>query len=284
MTGVWGNVKKRLPGIESMKFAKRYSLAAVTCVIGVLFAGASFAESQMSNSESSAAINKSSTPLSKGLMHIDPLDEGRAGAIHRGKNPHAKLTAKQHIEVALKHFSEGRLPQAMAALDQAIVKYPDEAALYNIRASLNMSSEDTSRALADIEQAIKLDSGNALSYVVRAQVYLKFERKKEAMADLNKAVQLAPEWVPAYFNRGTLLSYQGKNQQALKDFDACIALEPHLPAPYFNRGSLYYLLGEKKKARADIKRFMQIASVDSWKKSAQDLLKVWDEAEKKEGG
>ena len=75
----------------------------------------------------------------------------------------------------------------------------------------------------------------------------------------------------------------GKNQQALKDFDTCIALEPHLPAPYFNRGSLYYLLGEKQKARADIKRFMQIASVSTWKKSAQDLLKAWDEAEKKEG-
>jgi tetratricopeptide (TPR) repeat protein len=267
-----------------MKFAKRHCLVAAINVAGVLFAGVSFADSQISHTESSATINKPSTSLSKGIMHIDPLDEGRAGAMHRGKNPHAKLTPKQHIEVVLKHFSEGRLPQAMAALDQAIVKYPDDAELYNVRASLDISSEDTSRALADIEQAIKLDSENALYYVVRAQVYLKFERKKEAMVDLDKAIQLNSELVPAHFNRGTLLSYQGKNQQALKDFDACIALQPHLPAPYFNRGSLYYLLGEKHKARADIKRFMQIASVDSWKKSAQDLLKVWDEAEKKEGG
>ncbi len=60
----------------------------------------------------------------KHIRHIDPLDEGRANATHRGKNPHAKLTADQQINVALQHYQEGRKPQAMVVLSQAIKKYP----------------------------------------------------------------------------------------------------------------------------------------------------------------
>ncbi len=253
---------------------KQSTRLATTLIAAILASGALSARAAPKPTEDKAG----DTPLPP-IMHVDPLDEGRASAMHRGRNPHARLTPDQHIEVALKHFTEGRAPQALAALSQALLQYPKSAELHNVRASIELSDGDTTSALTDIEQAVRLNPENPLYHVVRARIYLKFERQAEAMADLNKAVELDPDLVPARFNRGALLAYQGKNRQALADFERCIAVDPHLPAPYFNRGSLYYTLGEKQKARDDMRRFIQIAPAESWKQSARDLLKAWDETE-----
>lgn len=211
------------------------------------------------------------------LRHIDPLDAGRAMASHRGKNPHSGLTPDQEIKVALQHFQEGRKPEAMVSLGQAISKYPNVAKLYDVRATLELQSGETSDALADLEKAVALAPENPIYRVNRSQVYLKFHREKEALDDLNKAVELNPNLLPARFNRGSLLAYQGKNKEALADFDQCIALSPHLPAPYFNRGAVHKALGNNELAIKDMQNFIKIANHDSWKKSAQDLLKVWQD-------
>lgn len=211
------------------------------------------------------------------LRHIDPLDEGRAGATHRGKNPHSNLSADQNISVALQHYQEGRKPQAMVVLSQAMKKFPDYAKLYDVRATLELQSGNTKEALADIEKAVQLDGDNPVYLVNRSQVYLKFHREEAALADLNKAVELNPDFIPARFNRGSLLAYQGKNEQAVADFDQCIALNPHLPAPYFNRASVYHSLQKKEAAIKDLENFIKIAQQPNWKKSAEDLLKAWKE-------
>lgn len=211
------------------------------------------------------------------LRHIDPLDESRANATHRGKNPHGKLTADQEITVALQHYQEGRQAQAMVVLNQAIVKFPDDAKLYDVRATLELQSDKTKEALASIEKAIQIEPQNAIYLVNRSQVYLKFHRQEEALSDLNQAIELNPDLVPARFNRGSLLAYQGKNEAAVKDFDQCIALNPHLPAPYFNRASVYHSQGLKEQAIKDIENFITIAKQENWKKSAQDLLRKWKE-------
>ncbi len=213
------------------------------------------------------------------LMHVDPLDAGRANALHRGPNPHAALTPEQHMRVVAQHMAGGRLPQAMAVLSQALAKYPDNAALFNMRAALELEQQDYKGALADLEQAVKLAPGVPLYRVSRAQLYLRFGRQKEALKDLDAAVMLDPDLVPARFNRGALLANLGREREALADFDRCIAVEPHLPAPWFNRGSMHWALGEKEKARADIRRFLELAKEPAWKKAGEDLLRAWEEVD-----
>ena len=213
-------------------------------------------------------------------IHVDPLDAGRASALHRGSNPHAKLSPEQHMEVAAQHMAAGRHPQAMAVLTHALSKYPDHAGLYNMRAALELEQQEIRGALADMEQAVRLAPENPLYRVTRAQLYLRFERKDEALQDLDAAVLLDPDLVPARFNRGALLANLGKEQEAA-DFDHCIAVEPHLPAPWFNRGSMYWALGEKEKARADIRHFIDLAREPGWKKAGEDLLRAWEQVEQR---
>ncbi len=212
-------------------------------------------------------------------VHIDPLDEGRASALHRGPNPHAKLTSEQQIQVAAQHMAAGRKPQAMAVLTQALAKYPHNAELFKMRAVLEMEQNDIKGALADMEQAVKLAPDNPMYRIMRSSLYLRFERREEALADLNKAVELSPDLVPARFNRGSLLANLGRERDALADFDHCVQTEPGLPAPWFNRGSMHWALGEKDQARSDIRRFIELAEEPQWKKAGEDLLRAWDEQE-----
>ncbi len=139
-------------------------------------------------------------------IHVDPLDAGRASALHRGPNPHARLSPEQHMEVAAQHMAAGRYPQAMAVLTQALSRYPGNAELFNMRAALELEQKDIKGALADMEQAVQLAPENPLYRVSRAQLYLRFERKEEALQDLDAAVLLDPDLIPARFNRGTLLA------------------------------------------------------------------------------
>ena len=216
------------------------------------------------------------------LVHIDPLDENRANAMHRGPNPHARLSPEQHMEVAAQHMTNGRRPQAMAVLTQALAKYPEDPRLFNMRASLELQQKDIKSALADMEQAIRLAPENPLYRVTRAQLYLSFERKDEARKDLDVAIKLKPDLVPALFNRGALLANLGREKEALADFDRCIEIEPKLPAPWFNRGSMHWAVGDRKQARADIRRFIELSEEDNWKQAGRDLLKAWDDAEARE--
>ena len=223
-------------------------VVALASVIGLLAIQVSIQTAQASESTEQA---KHATPAqlvaaSKGIKpirHIDPLDEGRANATHRGKNPHGKLTADQEINVALQHYQEGRKPQAMVVLSQAIKKHPNTAKLFDVRATLELQNGKTKEALADIEKAVQIEPNNAIYLVNRSQAYLKFHREDEALKDLDKAIEINADLIPARFNRGSLLAYQGKKEAAIKD----------------------------------IENFISIATQENWKKSAQDLLKVWKE-------
>ena len=207
--------------------------------------------------------------------HPDPL-----GGAHGGVDPHAALSADQNIKVALQHRAEGRLPEAIAVMQQTLQKYPQHASSHAIMADLLSEKGDHAEALAMIGKAVSLDDSSALFHVSRALMYLPFQRYQEALADLDRAVELEPDMIAARFNRGSLHAQLEQYDLALMDFDRCIAVDPHLPAPYFNRGSVRYSLGMKEQAVSDIEHFIELSDNAAWKQSAQQLLQAWQEKEK----
>ncbi len=195
---------------------------------------------------------------------------------HVGPNPHATLSAEQHIAVAMRHAEEGRIEEALDVLTRAIIASPDDASLIGTRGSLLLSQDRVFDALVDLEKAVTLAPDNALLLVNRSQAYRKFNRYQEAMADLNKAVALSPELVPARFNRGVLLYAESKYQEALADFDVCIQVAPNTAGPYFNRAVTRNTLGDQIEAVSDMKKFIELSDNPEWKKVAQDTLAAWE--------
>ena len=204
---------------------------------------------------------------------VPPSSVIKPGRPHGGQHdPHATLGPDKLITVALQHRAEGRYPEALDVMDQAIIKFPKNAELFTIRGSLRLEQNRLTEALQDLETAASLDPANPAILVNRAQAYKGFGRNKDALQDLNRAIDLNPDFLAARFNRGAMYHTNGELDKALIDFNHCIAIEPHLAAPYFNRASTYEALGQNDNAIADFRRFIELSDNKEWKKTAQQLL------------
>lgn len=189
-----------------------------------------------------------------------------------GRDSYAALAPEQLIAIALQRRAEGRFPEALEVLDQAILKYSDHADLYSVRGRIRLELNRVSEALQDLEAAAEKAPQDLVILVNRALAYRQFGRDQEALRDMEKAVAIDPDFIAARFNRGVLYHSKGKFQEALADFDHCIAIDPHQAAPYFNRAATYEALGQKDEAIADFKRFIERSNSEAWKKNAQQRL------------
>ncbi len=213
---------------------------------------------------------------------VPPFSVIKPGRPHGGQHdPHSTLGPDKLIAVALQHRAEGRYPEALDVMDQAISKYPKNADLFTIRGSLRLEQKRLTEALQDLETAASLDPANPAILVNRAQAYKGFGRNKDALRDLNRAIELNPDFLAARFNRGAMYHSQGELEKALVDFSHCIAVDPHLAAPYFNRASTYEALGQNENAIADFRRFIELNDNKEWDKTAQQLVDKLEASHKK---
>ena len=203
----------------------------------------------------------------------DPTD--KAGA-HRQSDPHAGLGAEKMAQVALQHLDDSRPQMAFETLNAAIGRYPDDAMLLSIRASLFLQTQQTSLALADLNRALAINPHDPVLLTNRAQALRQFGRRDDALRDLDQAIKLDPDFVAAYFNRGSLNYEAARFDLALIDFNRCVELEPKAPAAYFNRASTLDALGERERAIGDLRHFLTLAAESSWQQVARDMLQQWD--------
>ena len=196
---------------------------------------------------------------------------------HLGPNPHATLSSKQHIAVAMQHADEGRMAEALDVLTRAIAASPNDPSLIGTRGSLLLAQDRVFDALVDLEKAVTLAPDSALLLINRSQAYRKFNRPQEAMADLDKAVALEPKLVPARFNRGVLLYGEAKYKEALADFDVCVQVAPDTAGPYFNRAITRDAMGDQAGAVGDMNKFLELSDNPEWNKMARDTMAKWEE-------
>lgn len=210
----------------------------------------------------------------KAFLEAPKSQTTNAGA-HRQRDPHANLSAEKMAQVALQHLDESRPQLAFETLNSAIGKYPENAMLLSLRASLFLQNQQTSLALADFNRAIALNPHDPVLLTNRAQALRQFGRDDDARDDLDKAIKLEPGFFAAHFNRGSLHYEAARFDLALDDFSRCVELEPDVPAAYFNRASTFDALGERERAISDLQHFLTLRPEASWAQMAKDMLKQW---------
>ncbi|MGB5327758.1 MAG: hypothetical protein WBO58_06010, partial [Gammaproteobacteria bacterium] len=109
----------------------------------------------------------------------------QSGAHGQQSDPHANLGPQKMAQVALQHLDESREQMAFETLNAAIVKYPGDAMLLSIRASLFLQKQRTSLALADLNQAVELNPHDPILLTNRAQALRQFGRNEDALRDLD---------------------------------------------------------------------------------------------------
>ncbi len=170
-------------------------------------------------------------------------------------------------------------------LDTMIVRWPDYARCYMLKAhiaavrgdtvsadsllvrtlSLDSTDVDAMSALAMLSlqrqqyersesiynQAITLSPRMSGLYINRALARYQQTNLRGAMEDYNSALVVAPDNYLAHYNRALLSMQVGENDMAIADFDFVLARRPNDRLALYNRAILAQQTGDYKRAIAD---------------------------------
>ena len=149
---------------------------------------------------------------------------------------------------------------ALAVLDRALAKTPNDAIALATRGYVYINLGDYIRATPDFDQALQLapTNANALEGVcwVRALANTDLDR---ALAWCDESVRLARQQIYAqYDTRGFLHLRRNEFALAVADYDAALKERPKLASSLYGRGIAKLRLGQAADGRADLARASRI--------------------------
>jgi Tfp pilus assembly protein PilF len=130
--------------------------------------------------------------------------------------------------------------QAIAILDRAIRRDPNDAEAYNIRGNVWDDMGDVDRALADYEQAIRIDPKNPATFRDRGILWRRKGALDKALVDFDRAIRLSFSDAQVYSDRGLLWYEKGYHDRAIADFRRAAEIDRDFAIPYINRGVLVH--------------------------------------------
>jgi protein O-mannosyl-transferase len=196
------------------------------------------------------------------------------------------------VNVGLLTKSQGRFPEALAAIDGVLELAPDDAVMLAERGYVLWKLGRLPEALTDLDRALALDDQIAPAWLNRGSVLLDLGRREEAeqsfaqsvevdpkygkgwdyvgialqdrgdqsaaMDAFNRAVTCDPKDAEAIYNRGRLHAEMGNAAAAIADFAAALGIDSSLRDAYYNRAVLLIRAGRPAEARADIEAFVRL--------------------------
>jgi len=89
-------------------------------------------------------------------------------------------------------LSEGKLPEALAILQQAVVAEPNSSRAFQRLGGAQLMSQDYRTSIQSFQRAISLDANNADAFVGMAMAYLHGGHYGQARSALEEAKRIAP--------------------------------------------------------------------------------------------
>src|SRR5262245_47214799 len=116
---------------------------------------------------------------------------------------------------------------ALARLDEAIRRNPQDASLYVLKAKELLAQRRIDEALAELDVAIALERGQGyLAHQTRGDARLQKNDVTGALEAFDRALELAPQNAAALRGRGACRLALKQYAEALADFDRCLGLLP----------------------------------------------------------
>jgi tetratricopeptide (TPR) repeat protein len=101
--------------------------------------------------------------------------------------------ALEYFKRSLECLVTGEYNNAINYCNQVIVRDPNSAVTYTIRARAYFEKNDMNNAIKDCTRAINLDRNNISAYSIRANAYVKEGNLNSAISDWQAVLRLDPE-------------------------------------------------------------------------------------------
>lgn len=167
------------------------------------------------------------------------------------------------IERARRLTGAGDLPGALALLDAALEREPDNAEALKARGETRYSARDYDGARADYDRAVDLDPADQDAAVAQGVVAYAQGRYAEAVVSLSVALRLDPGDVDALSMRGATYYQMGRWDRSLADYRALKAAAPGAPNGAWGELRALIRLGREDEARRLIAERLEDDPVDA---------------------
>ncbi len=133
------------------------------------------------------------------------------------------------------YLNSGKITEAFAAANQAIIIAPQQPDGYTARAYAYNLSGDYKKAIADCNLALDRDKQCTAAYAYRGDAEEELKMYERALSDYDKTIELSPLDAGALLRRAELQNQIGHFHKAIIDCTDAIRLDPDNGEAYFYR-------------------------------------------------
>jgi tetratricopeptide (TPR) repeat protein len=166
----------------------------------------------------------------------------------------------QNLGAALQ--MSGRIDEAAAAFERALMLDPDYTPAYNGLGSVRRVQGRTVEAIAHLEKALHLRPDFDVARFNLANALREAGRPVEAIANYEEFLRRLPDDVDAHANLGVALAETGRLDEAVGHFRRVVALAPGTAKAHYNLGHLLLTRGDLAGAVEELSRAVQIDPQD----------------------
>ena len=193
----------------------------------------------------------------------------------------AQRAAAQTAQSAIVAYNEGAQLFNSGDVDGAIAKFelaaqtdPKLAPAPSILARLYVQKQVWDKAAAAAESALALDPTDAKAAFARFEAYQALGDKEKSQAAFADLQRIDPKGAASsLYDKGKALFDAGQVEAAVKTLNESATLDPTHARVHYQLGLCYANTGEYGKAKAELKRFIELAPEDPEAAVAQEMLK-----------
>ena len=246
------------------------------------------------------------------LVVLSVLLAGCFGGHSAPETKPIEKNAEFSMRMAKSLFDGGRVSEALAELDEAIARYPDDARLHHSYGGFCLRAARYEQALDAYKRALEIDpfltdAHNALgavytelkdyiaaerefetvledpayptphkTYFNLGRLYDEQGRDDEAISSVRRAVGIDPKYYSGHFLLASLLDKVGKLIEAAREYEVAEPAYRNNGEYWYRRGFAYYRLGQVDKARDSLVRVRSISPGSESAARAEELLGLLD--------
>jgi tetratricopeptide (TPR) repeat protein len=142
------------------------------------------------------------------------------------RTPPTEMSVDDYLLLAGRMLQEAKPTEALAALHQAELLDPEDAAVHLGLGGIHLHCRNYLQAIGNLEKAVALDPELALAHYHLGMARQYLNRGEAAVVALRQAVTLDPSLADAFDRLGDLLDQHGKRSEATDCFRHAAALAP----------------------------------------------------------
>lgn len=164
--------------------------------------------------------------------------------------------------------NDGKLPEAIAKMEEAVTAKPDLTAGYEALAKLYVRTKNYDKAIDRANKALEVDTDNQDMFSVLNQSYTAKGDKTKA-AEYQKKL---PADAVAMFNEAAHLINSGKDGEAEPLLKGAIAANDKFAPAYYELGMLYVRTQKNADAKTNLQKYLELEPTGKDAATAKEML------------